>query len=211
MGLLRSGFGIEILVNIVFPWLIYVQAQSAMGRVHALMTSMLPPIAWSLIQLALKRRVDALSIIVVAGIALSLIAFLGGSSFRVLELREHLVMGVMGLVFLGSVAIKRPLLSVLVRSMVDGKSEADAEKLQKLLDNPRRLTFLTLVVGFLMLAQTAVAIILVFSLPVREFLIVSPILNYVLIGIFAGVVLYTKHRRGVASAQAAQGERERNL
>jgi hypothetical protein len=211
LNLLRSGFGIEILVNIVFPWLIYVEAQPAIGRVHALMASMLPPIAWSLIRFAVKRRVDALSIIVVAGIALSLIAFIGGGSFRVLELREHLIMGVMGLVFLGSLAIKRPLLSVLVRSMAAGKSQADAEKLEKLLDNPRRLTFLTLVVGFLMLAQTVVAIILVFSLPVREFLIVSPVLNYVLIGIFAGVVLYTKHRRGVASAQAAQGQRERNL
>lgn len=208
MFLLRSGFGLEVLVNIFLPWVIYVFAQPEMGRIHALMVSMLPPIAWSALQLALKRRIDALSVLVVTGIVLSLLAFLGGGSFRVLELREHLVTGVMGLVFLGSVAIKRPMLGVIIRSVMVGKSQSYAAKLQRRLDDRRGLTFSTLGIGSLMLIQAAIAIGLVFTLPVREFLIVTPIINYVLIGLFVGLLLYTKHRARAASVEAEHDQRE---
>jgi len=153
------------------------------------------------IQLVQKRRIDALSILVLAGIGLSLAAFFGGGSFRMLELREQLVTGVMALVLLGSVVIKRPMFVVVLRSMMKDKSPAETVKLQRLLDDPRRLTRMTLAIGLLGLAQTAIAIGLVFTLPVREFLIVSPILTYAVMGLFVGVVLYTRHRARAAAAE----------
>ncbi|HUY04216.1 MAG TPA: VC0807 family protein [Rhodocyclaceae bacterium] len=201
MNLLRTGFGTEIIVNAALPWLVYILAQPGMGRVHALMASALPPLVWSVIQLVQKRRIDALSILVLAGIGLSLAAFFGGGSFRMLELREQLVTGVMALVLLGSVVIKRPMFVVVLRSMMKDKSPAETVKLQRLLDDPRRLTRMTLAIGLLGLAQTAIAIGLVFTLPVREFLIVSPILTYAVMGLFVGVVLYTRHRARAAAAE----------
>lgn len=208
-SLLRSGIGIEILVNVVLPWLVYIQTQPSLGRVHALMVSAVPPILWSVIQLIRKRRVDALSIFVVAGIGLSLLAFLGGGSYRFLELREHLTSAVMGLVFLGSVAIKRPLMIPLLRSITEGKPQAQDAKVQRLLGDRRWLTLLTLGIGLLLLAQTAVAVGLVFTLPVRDFLIVSPIVGYALLGLFLGViVLFTKHRERTVWAEAEHGEPE---
>ena len=89
MNLLRRGFVTEIIVNVGLPWFVYVLAQPSMGRVHALMASALPPLAWSAIQFARKKQIDALSILVLAGIGLSLVAFFSGGSFRMLELREH--------------------------------------------------------------------------------------------------------------------------
>src|SRR3546814_13788825 len=91
-------------------------------------------------------------------IGLSLAAFFGGGSFRMLELREQLVTGVMALVLLGSVAIKRPMFVVVLRSMMKGKPPEETVKLQRLLDDPRRLTRMTLIIGLLGLAQTAIAI-----------------------------------------------------
>ena len=136
--MLGRGFGIEIFVNGVLPWLVYVSAQSRVGRVHALMLSALPPIAWNVFQLVRKRRIDALSILVLTGIGLSLVAFLGGGSFRVLELREHLVTGLMGLIFLGSVAIKRPVLVAILPSLMEEKSRVESMKIQGLLNDRRR-------------------------------------------------------------------------
>jgi len=210
MNLLRSGFGTEILVNAALPWLVYILARPGLGRVHALMASALPPIAWSAIQFVRKRRIDAFSMLVLAGIGLSLAAFFGGGSFRMLELREQLVTGVMALVLLGSVAVKRPMFVVVLRSMMKDKSPAESAKLQRLLDDPRRLTRMTLVIGLLGLVQTAIAISLVFTLPVREFLIVSPILSYAVMGLFLGVVLYTRHRARAAAAEAGHGQRKSN-
>ncbi len=201
MFFLRNGPGFEILVNIVLPWLIYVQAQPSLGRVHALMVSALPPLAWSLVQLAVKKRIDALSVLVIAGIVLSLAAFLGGGSFRMLELREHLVTGLIGLVFVGSVVIRRPLLEVLLRAMMAGKSQADATRLAQRLENRRQVRLLTLGIGCLLLLQTAVAISLVFTLPVREFLIVSPLLSYGLLALFVGGILYLRYRARTASVE----------
>ena len=208
MNLCRGAFGIEIFANVVLPWVAYVLAQPEMGRVHALMLSALPPITWSAIQFGRTRRIDALSVLVIAGIGLSIFAFFGGGSFRALELREHLVSGVMGLVFLGTVAIRRPVLAAVLRSIMEQKSQAEAERLQSRFGDRRRLMLLTLACGLLLLVQTGVAASLVFTLPVREFLIVSPLLNYVLIGLFAGVVLYTRHRARTASAEVERCRHE---
>ena len=198
MSFLRNGFGIEILINMVLPWLIYVEAQPSLGRIHALMVSAVPPLVWSVVQLAVKKRIDALSVLVIAGIALSLAAFFGGGSFRMLELREHLVTGLIGLVFVGSVLIGRPLLDVLVRAIIQGKSQADAAKLARGLENRQKVSLITLAIGFVLLLQTAIAITLVFTLPVREFLIVSPLFSYAILGLFVGVVLYLRYRARTA-------------
>lgn len=116
VSLLRGGLGAAILVNAVLPWLVYTWAQPDLGRVHALMASALPPIAWSVIQLVRKKRIDALSMFALAGIGLSLAAFFGGGLYRMLGLREHRVTGVIGLAVLGSVAVNRPMVIVLARA-----------------------------------------------------------------------------------------------
>ena len=53
---------------------------------------------------------DALSVLVLAGIALSLLAAIGGGDARWLQLRENLASAMIGLAFLGSAAIGRPLM-----------------------------------------------------------------------------------------------------
>src|ERR1700676_2260105 len=94
-----AGIGVEILVNFALPFLIYDLTRRGLGDVNALIAASGPPIAWSLIEFARKRRVDALSMLVITGIALSLLGFIGGGGARFLQLREALVTGLIGLVF----------------------------------------------------------------------------------------------------------------
>ncbi len=86
------------------------------------MTASAPPILWAIVEFIRERKVDAISILVLGGIALSLLAFAGGGGVKVLQLRENLVAGLVGLVFLGSAAIGRPLIYQLARAGVRRRS-----------------------------------------------------------------------------------------
>ena len=101
---------LELLVNFILPFAIYNYAEAPLGAVRALLPSSVPPILWSLVEFARHRRLDALSVLVVSGIALSLLAMLGGGGVRFLQLREKLVTGVIGLAFVGSALIRKPLI-----------------------------------------------------------------------------------------------------
>ena len=186
-----ATIAVEGLVNFVLPYLIYVRAEPRLGDVHALLASSLPPIVWSLVEFARKRRVDAISMVVLAGIVLSLLAFIGGGSVRFLQLRENLVTGLIGLVFLGSAAIGRPLIYQLARAGKQRASGADLAKFEALRDNARfkhAMMVMTLVWGFGLLAETVAACVLVYSISIAEYLIVSPFLGY---GAMAAMGLWT--------------------
>lgn len=197
---------IEVLVNFLLPYVIYVKAEAGIGQVHALLAASLPPIVWSVIEFARKRRVDAVSILVLAGIALSLLAFLGGGSVRFLQLRENLVTGVIGLAFLVSAAIGRPLIYQLALAQKSRQSQTEACRFESLRDKPRfrrTMTIMTLVWGFGLVVQTAVACLLVFRLSIPHYLVVSPIVGYGTMGGLAlWTFLYVKRikRRGAAAA-----------
>jgi hypothetical protein len=175
------GFLTEILINVILPYAIYVYTRPSLGDVHALMASSLPPIVWTMIEFARKRRIDAISLIVIAGIALSLLAFLGGGSVRFLQLRENLVGGLVALVFLGSAAIGKPLIYQFALATQRRKSQAHADEFAQLRTNAgfrRGMTVMTLVWGFGLLASTIVSCILVFTMPIRDYLLVSPFIGY---------------------------------
>ena len=107
---LRPAFALELVFNLLLPWLVYRLAAPHFGDTGGLIASAAPPIVWSAIELARTRRIDALSVMVVAGIALSVGAMALGGSPRMLLMRESLVSGAVGVAFLASLATRRPLI-----------------------------------------------------------------------------------------------------
>lgn len=171
----------EAVINLVLPFAIYNYAEAPLGAVRALLASSAPPILWSLIEFARRRRVDALSIMVVSGIALSLLAMLGGGGVKFLQLREKLVTGVIGLAFLGSALIGKPLIYEIARASMRRKSEDEAQQFEALQVHAgfrRTMKVMTLVWGVGLIVDSAVSAALVFILTIRENLIVSSILGY---------------------------------
>lgn len=175
----------EALVNVILPLLIYSYAEAPLGEVKALLASSTPPILWSVVEFARHRRLDALSLLVLAGIGLSLLAMLGGGGVQFLQLREKLVTGLIGLVFVGSALIGKPLVYELARASMRRKSQTDAEQFEALQVHAgfrRTMTIMTLVWGFGLLVDVAVSVVLVFALSIREYLLVNPILGYATMG-----------------------------
>jgi hypothetical protein len=192
--LIRSkgpALAIDLVVNVALPFAIYSYAAPRIGDVKALLASSAPPIVWSLIELARHRRLDALSLLVLAGIALSLVAFYGGGGPRMLQLREKLVTGAIGLAFLVSAAIRRPLIYQLARAGMARSNPAEADRMRSLVNDPlfrRSMTIMTLVWGVGLVLDFAIAAVLVFALTIKQYLIVNPIEGYVIVG---GLSLWT--------------------
>ena len=203
---------IEALVNFILPFMIYNYAEAPLGEVRALLASSAPPILWSLVAFARHRQVDALSLLVVSGIALSLLAMIGGGGAKFLQLREKLVTGVIGLAFVGSALIGKPLIYELARATKRRKSAGEAEEfeaLQVYAGFRRTMMVMTWTWGLGLLADVAVSVVLVFALSIREYLIVNPILGYGTMGalsLWSFLYVQRAKRRGEARRAAAATE-----
>lgn len=204
---------VEALINFVLPLVIYNYAEKPLGEAGALLASSAPPILWSLIEFARHRRLDALSVLVVGGIALSLLAMAGGGGVRFLQLREKLVTVVIGLAFLGSALLGKPLIYELARASMRRKSEAEAREFEALQVHAgfrRTMTVMTLVWGLGLLVDAAVSAALVFALSVRQYLFVHSILGYGTMGALSlWTFLYGQRakRRGEARRAAMTAAR----
>ncbi len=180
-----ANLAVEGMVNFALPYLVFDWTKPQYGEVVALMASSAPPIVWSLIEFARRRRVDAVSILVITGIALSLLAFIGGGGPRMLQLREKLVTALIGLVFLGSAAIRRPLIYQLARANLARHRSAELAAFEALKDNiyfRRSMTVMTVVWGAGLVGEACISSILVFAMSVRQFLIAGPIVGYTVMG-----------------------------
>ncbi|REE19511.1 hypothetical protein B0G71_2609 [Paraburkholderia sp. BL27I4N3] len=189
---LRPGFVLELAVNFLLPWLAYRLALPHLGETGALIASAVPPIVWSLIELARFRRVDALSVMVVAGIVLSVAAMALGGSPRMLLLRESMVSGAIGVVFLLSLPMRRPLIFYLARATVAREMEGGAERFEALWQERPALVsamrLMTLVWGVGLTGETALRAWMALTWPIERFLVVSPFIGY---GIYGGLALWT--------------------
>lgn len=200
----RAAFVAELAVNFLLPWLAYRLALPHLGETGALVASAVPPVVWSLVELLRHRRVDALSVMVLAGIALSIAAMALGGSPRMLLLRESLVSGAIGVVFLLSLPMRRPLIFYLARATVAREMPGGAAHFESLYrERPRlaaALRTLTLVWGAGLTGETALRAWMVLSWPIERFLVVSPFIGY---GIYGGLTLWTLWYRRTMTERVA--------
>lgn len=190
--------GLEIAVNFALPYVVYRVTQGRLGDVYALIAASAPPLGWSILEFVRQRRLDALSLLVLAGIVLSLIAFIGGGGVRFLQLREQLVSAVIGLVFLGSAVIGKPLIYQLARARIRREAAGQTGWFEALSEDPRFrrvMMVMTLGWGIALAAQSAACVTLVFALSIKSYLIVGPIVGYSVLGAMTAWSFWYARRR----------------
>ena len=210
---IKTGVVLELVINLFLPWLVYRLALPSLGSPGALYASAVPPLAWSAIEFAKVRRIDALSIIVLACIGLSIALMAIGGSPRILLVRESLASGLIGVAFLLSLLRERPLIYYLARATVarqqaDGVSRFDT--LWKERPSLRvNLRMMTAAWGAALTGETLLRCWLAWHWPVERSLAVLPIISY---AIYGAMMLWTiwmrkrmRARESTASvAQAAE-------
>jgi hypothetical protein len=202
---------LELAVNFVLPFLIFNSISRSLGAAPALMAASTPPILWSIAAFIRERKVDAISILVLSGIALSLLAFAGGGDVKFLQLRENLVTGLVGMIFLGSAAVRRPLIYQLSRSGVRRRAADKVQAFEALRDDTqfrRSMLVATVVWGFGLLAACALNCALVFMLTIKHYLLIGGPLNYAIIGILtAWTFWYVPRAARLAAGRRTAAER----
>nr|WP_233623931.1 VC0807 family protein [Burkholderia vietnamiensis] len=177
---------LELVVNLLLPWVAYRVAHPHFGETGALYASAVPPIVWSVVEFVRSRRVDAVAAIVLLGIALSLIGMALGGDARTLLMRESLASGSIGVVFLLSLFRDRPLIFYLARATVAREMAGGAERFETVwAEQPylrRMLRLMTLVWGTCMTVEMLLRLWMVMTWPVERVLVVSPIMGYTVFG-----------------------------
>lgn len=197
---------LEVAVNFALPFAIYSGLRGELGEVRALMAASAPPVLWSIAEFVRARKVDALSILVLAGIVLSLLAFAGGGGVKALQLRENLVAGLVGLVFLGSASVGKPLIYELARAATRRQSAEKAAVVEALGQHARfrrMMMAATLVWGFGLVAICAACCVLVYAVSIKLYLLINGPISYGAMGL---LTLWTYwYLRGSKLAGADRG------
>ncbi|HVN01678.1 MAG TPA: VC0807 family protein, partial [Caulobacteraceae bacterium] len=127
-----------------------------------------------------------------------------------LQLRENLVTGAIGLVFLVSAAIRRPLIFYLARATMLRNSADEAASFEQMKDSDRfkrTMMIMTLVWGLGLTARTAAACALVFSVSIPTYLLLHPVLGYASMGALAlWTFWYARLQRRLGAAERAARE-----
>ncbi len=193
--------------------MVYEALHARLGDTDALIASAVPPLLWSFYELAKTRRLDAVSLLVVASIVLTVAATALGGSPRLIQIRDALVTGGVGVLFLASLLMKKPVIFYLARATSARNTEQGAVQFEMMWQQPgirRTFRLMTAVWGAGLVLQTAVLCGLAWVWPISRYLLLGPFVSY---GIFGLLLLWSfwygsKHKalaalRGPAPAAAA--------
>jgi hypothetical protein len=196
-------------INVALPALAYAIAFPRWGVVNALAASALPLVAWMIIDLARFRHLDALSAIVLASIVMSLLVLLFDTAHRFGPTREPAISGFIGLLFLLSLLLKRPLVFYLARSTLSREQQGREAEFDGLwLSRPtlvRSIRLMTAVWGIGLVGENLARLWITLSLTEPGAEHVSTALRY---ATYAGLTAWTiMYRRRYIKATALKSSR----
>ena len=140
---------------------------------------------------------EPIGMIAIIGITTGLVgaAAMHGNAMM-LKVRESMLTGLFGLVCLGSLSARRPVMFVLGRSFATNGEPAKRAEFDQLWDLPgvpARFRFVTLVWGVTLVAEAGIRTVLALDLPTQGFLVVAQIVNWVILGsLLAFTIRYSR-------------------
>jgi intracellular septation protein A len=190
----------NLLITAGVPFLINILARPYMSTIDALLLASSVPALYTVGSLLVKRRIDVLGLLVVAGLVLSAVFDLVFHSPRILLLQSSAVNGLFGVVLLLSLLFPRPLLFYLVRSIMTQNNAQRLASFNADWSFPQVRSFyrvLSVVWGCVTISQVMLVALLAFTLPISLMVGIGPILNVAIILPAAhwSVVYFRKNKR----------------
>lgn len=187
----RFSIALTLLVNGILPWALYVWLSDYMTSLAALSIATMVPLADNLLYLIKHRKLDAFGSVMLFTLVVTLVLVAMGGSEKILLIRESLITGSVGAIFLGSLVFRKPLMFYLAKRFIDNPDFAGNWSYGYFRYVMRLMTF---VWGILLLLEAAVRTIMVYQLSIAEFLAYSNLVLYGFVGVaIAWTVIYRKH------------------
>jgi drug/metabolite transporter (DMT)-like permease len=187
---------VSVLINAVAPLVLYDQLRHRVGSTTtALIAAAGVPLLWTAGRLVMRRRLDPIGLLSLAGFALGiLLVLLTGGNPLVFKIREAVLTGVLGLVCLGSIVVRHPIGLLALRRSQTAAPEAALR---------HAALWITAIAGVTLVAHAAVSITLAVVLPTTTFLAVHQLVG---LGILALGVLALMGRKRFLPAPPADDE-----
>ncbi len=205
-GLSRAAplraIGFSLIFNALCPYLLFrfLEPRFPAGSVLPLLYTTIFPIAGFLFGVLRKGMVDAIALIALAGIAIHLtVTILSPDVGTALVLRSFQGT-IIGLCFLTSAAIGRPVILYIARQFVvaSGPERGALFDLAVAHDRARAFTVVTVIWGITLVIMSGVHIALAIRLTHDEFLLASPILGLVTdLAVLTWSIRYTFRRMSI--------------
>lgn len=188
------------------PYLIYIVATRSfhLSEVNALLLTAISPALGVLIELVRKRRLSLIGSFALVGIAVKLLSALIFNDARLVLISDSLMPGVFGLLMLGSVLIGKPVLLLLMKSGFGDRSQeqrAQFEQSFQFSGAHQRFMFLTTIWGIALLLVPVVCVLLTYTLPIAQVILLRPVIDY---GIIAALIAGSLLFRSVLAARKRQ-------
>ncbi len=203
----------SLIIDGALPFLVYTLLRPYTTELLALMTSALPPLISNIISILRTRKLDAFGTMILLGIIVSIGAIFLGGDPKILLIRESIFTVALGIACFISLLLPRPLMYYISRHFA---TEGSPEKLATFDSLWQYKSFrstnylITIVWGIAWISEFILRVILVFTLSIPQFLIVSPIIfNAITVTLILWTTTYSIRSGRRGNEQRAQAEAER--
>jgi hypothetical protein len=189
---LKNGLGISLVINWLVPIILYTVLRYFITNDTVTFAIVIAiPVLRTIFMFVLRHRIDWIGVFGIFGFVIALVtsSFSGGSSLP-LKLYHPILTGTLGVIFLISVIIKKPLLLSVLKYFKQGNLEQ--------LDNPRfhnQLAIMSLVVGLLLLIDSLAHIFMALTLPTGTYLGMSKLVTIAILVIVVGLRWLSSRRK----------------
>lgn len=187
-----------LLVNGIVPWVLYVWLSEHMSSLAALTIATLVPLLDNLVHLVKHRKLDAFGALMLFTFLLTIVLVLLGGSEKILLVRESLITASVGLIFLGSLFFRRPIMYYLALRFIAAPHFAENWDYAYFRFVMKLMTF---VWGVMLTLEAVVRVVMVYQLSTASYLALS---NLVLYGFIGATVLWTLIYRRHSAAKLFQ-------
>ena len=206
-----GGIVATLVLNIALPTATYFVLSGAVGQIPALLISSLWPALELLVSTVRRRRVDELSIVVIAGLLLGVLATVLSSNARAVFIKDWAIWGLFGVTLLASLLAPRPIMFYFGRRFATDGSATQREwwdSLWQYGEFRRAQRLLTLVWGAVLCVESAVGAVLTWRLGTAPMVVVDNLLPYGVIAALVGGTAVWAKRGAAARARRMSAARD---